>query len=155
MTIQQWAEKWCIGPKALAELQEVFDVEIVGDTHDESSEAKVQSEVRLLASQAGWRLWRNNVGAFKTDDGGWVRYGLCNESSRMNQTIKSSDLIGIKPVFIIPDMVGSTLGVFVAREVKRRNWKFKSDDPHTTAQKRFIDLVNSMGGDASFTNGAL
>jgi acyl-CoA-binding protein len=39
----------------------------------------------------------------------------------------------------------------VAREVKREGWKYKGSEAEK-AQKRYIDLVNEMGGDACFAN---
>jgi hypothetical protein len=114
-------------------------------------EAEVQSKIRLEASKEGITLWRNNVGAAQTREGRWVRYGLCNDSQKLNKYLKSSDLIGIKPVVITPDMVGQTVGVFVARECKASNWIYK-DTEREKAQKRFIDLINSLGGDAGFVS---
>jgi hypothetical protein len=109
------------------------------------SESAVSKKIRLIAARRGWLLWRNNCGAFKDDRGVWIRYGLANESKAMNSNIKSSDLIGIKPTTITPEMVGATIGVFVAIETKAPGWKFKGTE-REVAQKKFIDLVNSKGG---------
>ena len=154
--IQQWALRHNIQPKALAELRAVF---LAGEVLPElqaldstQSEAAVQQQVRLSASHAGARLWRNNVGAFKDDKGNFVRYGLANESARMNQVIKSSDLIGIRPVTVTPDMVGSVIGQFTAREVKKGNWKWRGSG-REVAQRKFMEIVNALGGDAKFTTG--
>lgn len=154
MTIQEWSERWQLPSQALTELAQIGLPEDHSPS-EQSSEGAVQVLVRLKASKAGMRLWRNNVGAFKAPEGMWVRYGLCNESKLMNSRIKSSDLVGINSVTITPDMVGRVIGQFVAREVKHSTWKFKPNDPHTKAQKKFIDIVNQMGGDASFTTGDL
>ena len=55
------------------------------------------------------QLWRNNVGAAKLGRR-WVRFGLCKGSS---------DLIGFTEVRITPGMVGKTVAVFTACEVKK------------------------------------
>ena len=151
MTIHDWAKRWQIPTQVLQELTTVGMIEeSIGS--DMTSESGVQSLIRLNASRIGIRLWRNNVGAYKTDEGGWVRYGLCNESKQMNERVKSSDLIGIRSLTVTPEMVGTVVGQFVAREMKKPLWKFRESDKRAVAQKRYIDLVNRMGGDASFNN---
>ena len=67
----------------------------------------------------------------------------------MNKLIKSSDLIGIRPRVIFPADVGTVIGQFIAREVKGEDWWFSGSE-HEIAQQKFIDLVNSLGGDAQF-----
>ena len=115
------------------------------------SESAVQVRVRLEASQKGCRLWRNNVGVLRDERGVPVRYGLANETKAMNQKIKSSDLIGIRPLVITQEMVGMTVGQFVAREIKAEGWKYTGTD-REKAQLRFLELVLSLGGDAAFAN---
>ena len=118
----------------------------------DTPEARVQDEARLLASKMGWRLFRNNVGVLKDERGVPVRYGIANDSPAMNKRIKSSDLIGIRPVVITPDMVGSTIGQFVAREVKKAGWKYKGTE-HEEAQLAFGTLIIGLGGDFKFYSG--
>ena len=116
------------------------------------SETDVQAIIRLEATRKGLRLWRNNVGAFQTPDGSYVRFGLANDSPRLNSIFKSSDLIGIRPIRITRDMVGMVIGQFVAREIKPEGWIYKGTD-REKAQKAFIDLIKQLGGDAAFATG--
>ena len=118
------------------------------------SETLIQQRVRIEASKRGWRLFRNNSGvAINPDTGRHIRYGLANESKQQNAEIKSSDLIGIRPVVITQDMVGTTIGQFVSLEVKREGWHY-TGTPREVAQKRWIDMVRSLGGVAGFVSDA-
>ena len=145
-----WASKWGIPPAALTEL---FDHPVTSTPLAGMSEAAVQQRVELAASKQGARLWRNNVGACEDQNGNHIRYGLANRSSQQNKHIKSSDLIGITPVRVVPSMVGGILGVFTAIECKHGGWNYKGDD-HEQAQDRFLKLVQSLGGIAKFENGS-
>ena len=120
----------------------------------DKSESYVQSQVRLAASQAGMRLWRNNVGGGVLDNGAYVRWGLCNDTPQLNKVIKSSDLIGLSPIRVTQAHVGSIIGQFVARECKHGTWKYTGDE-REVAQLKFINLVRALGGDAAFTTGKL
>lgn len=122
------------------------------DPSEERSEAAVQSLLRLDAARQGGYLWRNNVGAATTDTGSFIRYGLANDSAKLNKVLKSSDLIGIKPVLIRPEHVGTVIGQFWSKEVKHSGWRYTGTD-REAAQLRFIELVNGKGGDASFSTG--
>ena len=117
-----------------------------------TAETDAQAQVRLLASRAGARLWRNNVGAGMLANGSFVRWGLANDTPAVNRELKSGDLIGVRPVLVTPDMLGRILGVFISREVKRPGWHFRGD-AHEQAQQRWADLINRLGGDARFTTG--
>lgn len=113
-------------------------------------EAAVQSHTRLELARAGALVWRNNVGACEDITGRVIRYGLCNDSAQMNRSLKSSDLVGIMPVTITPEMVGKTVGIFTAIECKSSDWHMTPSDHRAQAQQRFIDLVRSVGGIGAF-----
>lgn len=153
MTVEEWGAKWGINPAAIGDLQaSVAHSAFTPPEQVGESEAAVQTRVRLEASQKGVHLWRNNVGVAMMDDNTPVRYGLANDSKALNQRLKSSDLIGIRPVRITQDMVGTLIGQFVAREVKHAGWTYKGT-PRELAQARFLNLILSIGGDARFAAG--
>ena len=150
MNLHQWAARWNVSMPALHELREMFgEISTDPESAAQTPEGDVQNLIRLEASRKGLRLWRNNVGALPTVEGGFVRYGLANDSKAMNQKIKSSDLIGIRPVRIEPRHVGQIIGQFVAREVKRGGWQY-SGTKREQAQLKYMELVTSLGGDAQF-----
>lgn len=159
MMLDEWASRWAVSPQALNDLKARMALDgQIATAHpkraDEgASESRVQSMVRLEASRKGVTLFRNNVGALLDERGVPVRYGLANESKAMNTAIKSSDLIGFRPILITPAMVGRTIGQFVAREVKHGAWTFNPKDAHELAQLTFINLVLAHGGDAAFAPG--
>jgi hypothetical protein len=99
-----------------------------------SEETPLMKSIMLRLSAVGARVFRNQVGMTKYRDRYGneraVRYGLCKGSS---------DIIGLVPVTITPDMIGKTVAVFLAAEVK--------DGARTTPeQERFIAMVRSRGG---------
>lgn len=153
--IMDWAKRNGIHPVAVAELHSIMTRGFQrpsAPAADPLSEAAVQQQIRLDSSSVGVRLWRNNVGACMDANGRAIRYGLANESSRMNRVIKSSDLIGIKPLLVTEDMVGASIGQFCAREVKKSGWVY-AGSIREKAQLKFIETVNALGGDAKFSNG--
>lgn len=120
------------------------------------NEATIQDEVRLDNAYTNkGALWRNNVGVLFDKTGRPVRYGLANDSARMNKEVKSSDLIGGTPVTITPAMVGKTVLLFTAIECKAEGWKYSPNDSHEVAQKKYIDVVLGMGGIAGFASSVL
>lgn len=151
--IDQWAQRWGVPSLAVADLVAMLGVasEPQSKYTDAQSEQGVQARERLVASRAGGRLWRNNSGAFQDTHGSWIRYGLCNDSKRVNRSIKSADLIGIMPIVITQTMVGTIVGQFVAREVKSPGWKYTGTD-REEAQRNFLTLVTALGGDARFVS---
>lgn len=151
MNIQQWAIKWGVSPQALAEFEQIVGIAPTSEPTGDS-EARVQSAIRLEAGKKGVHLWRNNVGACYDETGRFIRYGIANDSKRMNEVIKSSDLIGIRKLTITPEHVGTVVGQFVAREVKAGDWRF-SGTKRELAQLNFLSLINACGGDAAFAVG--
>lgn len=153
MTLEQWAAKWHIHPAALGDLR----AELVRSTYTPveqlgESETAVQTRIRLEGSRLGIPMWRNNTGVAVDNMGVPVRYGLANDSPALNKVLKSSDLIGIRPVMVTHLHVGLTIGQFVAREAKHANWGYKGNE-HEVAQRNFIELITGLGGDAKFASG--
>lgn len=153
MILDEWAKKWNISYEAIEELKKTFGLleNPMISNRFPLKEGAVQNLIKLEASQKGCRLWRNNVGALYTQDGSFLRYGLANESSSINKKIKSADLIGIKPIKITKEMIGITIGQFISREVKKENWSYRGTEDEK-AQLAWIELINSLGGDACFAN---
>lgn len=115
------------------------------------SEADVQNEIRIRASQRGWRLFRNNCGAMQDATGRWLRFGLANDSKAAGDALKSGDLIGIRPVLITADMVGQTIGQFCSIEVKAPGYK-PGNTKREIAQRAWAELVTKLGGFAVTTD---
>jgi hypothetical protein len=153
MNLTSWAIKWAIPYAAVDDLRrEMGVVNTDPPLVPGQSESAIQSLVRLEASRLGARLFRNNVGLTHNENGGVIRFGLANDSERLNKRVKSSDLIGIQPVLIGPHHIGQVFGVFLAREVKRPGWCY-TGTARERAQLCWLELINSMGGDACFATG--
>ena len=131
-----------------------------------NSESRNQQEIRLDAARRGGMLWRNNVGAtpakephtcprcamrFETQRTP-IRYGLANDSHKLNQQIKSADLIGITKRVITANDLGMYIGQFTSIEVKRQGWRYTGQG-REPAQAAWAELVRGMGGLASFETG--
>jgi hypothetical protein len=151
--LEEWARRWEISPQAIADLGAHLAAP-ASAPGSADTEAGIVGAVRLQASEAGWTLFRNNVGACYDPTGRFIRYGLANDSAQLNAALKSSDLVGIRPVIIDPTHLGRTIGQFVALECKRPNWTFKGTK-REEAQQRFLTLVASNGGYARFSTGEL
>ncbi len=148
--IQQWALRHHVGEDALAELSAILGS---GGTEETgASESNVQSRVRLAAPRLGMKLWRNNVGVLRDENGRPVRYGLANDTKKLNERLKSHDLIGWRRRLISPAMVGTTIAQFVSLECKREGWTFTGDE-RETAQQRWAALVTADGGYSRFVTG--
>lgn len=152
--IHEWARRNGVSHTALSELAQLMGAESTEHQSDSTTaESKVQDDARLAASKMGWRLWRNNKGVLKNEYGTPVRFGLVNDTKELGERVRSSDLIGIRPVIITPDMVGTTLGQFVAREIKKAGWKY-TGTAREKGQLTFGEIVTSLGGDFKFWNGS-
>jgi hypothetical protein len=97
------------------------------------SEQRIQQLIRLAVSKGPTRLWRNNTGALRDEHGRLIRFGLCEGSA---------DLIGYSTVTITPDMVGQTVAVFTAVEVKSPTGR------PTPQQVAFLNHIKAAGGRA-------
>jgi hypothetical protein len=95
------------------------------------SEQQIQQQIRLQLSRGQVRLFRNNTGRLRDERGQLVTFGLCPGSA---------DLIGYRSVTITPDMVGQTLAVFAAVEVKAPTGR------PTPEQNAFLEHVTAAGG---------
>lgn len=93
------------------------------------TESRVVRQCLLRASRLGARLFRNNVGRLKVGER-WVQYGLC---------VGSSDLIGWMPVTVTPEMVGTTVAVFVAIEAKTISGALRPE------QRAFLQATRDAG----------
>lgn len=96
-----------------------------------NQETVLQNQIRLAISSPNVRMFRNNVGAYKNDDGRLVEYGLGKGSS---------DLVGFVVREITPDMVGKSVAVFTAIEIKTAKGRLSD------TQQAFINMVRNKGG---------
>jgi hypothetical protein len=87
--------------------------------------------MQLALAAVGCRLFRNNVGLFKTEDGRKIRTGLC---------VGSSDLVGWKKIIVTQSMVGKPIAIFIACEVK------KEGNKPSPEQRQFLEVVKDHGG---------
>ena len=107
-------------------------------------ETNVRNNLIKYASQIGWTLFNNLQGR------AWI--GKYNNKTRCVENPRAitfgfgtgtSDLIGLRPIKITPEMVGTTIAQFVAVEVKKdKHGAYRE----TKGQKRFGAWVNSQGG---------
>lgn len=107
------------------------------------NESALMHHIMLGAADVGIKLFRNQTGTYKLADGRYLTSGLCKGSS---------DLIGWKPVKITQAMVGKTIAVFCAVEVKSPDPRYKNQSRPTREQQNFIDAIVKAGGIAFSTN---
>ncbi len=155
MTYAEWAAAY---PEAAKAFQQVIAPAMSPAGSDGKSEQWAQQQVRFQIAQAGAMSWRNNVGATpaKCPDCGTprqpVRYGLANDSPKLNEKIKSSDLILAIPRLVTHDMVGQTVAQFGSVEMKRPGWQYTGEG-REKQQAAWLGLVESVGGFARFSTG--
>lgn len=154
MNLTDWAIRWQVPHGALHELQTGLGLWPMVDAAADigQSEAARQQAVRVEAAQKHGRLFRNNVGVVTKDTSLHLRFGLANDSPQLNKKIKSGDLIGCMPVVIRPEHVGYTIGRFTSREMKEAGWKY-TGTPEEQAQRKWAEIIISLGGDACFATG--
>lgn len=117
------------------------------------NEAEVEQQIKIEAVQYGCILMRNNNGALNDETGRPVRYGLGNDSKAKNDKIKSSDEIGFTRIKISQAMVGRTVAIFTAIEVKHpTKWEPSTTDPREKAQDAFLTWISKNGGIAGMVN---
>ena len=95
------------------------------------SEQSIQQHIRIACSTGATRLFRNNTGTLRDQHGRPVQFGLCKGSA---------DLIGWKQVTVTPEMVGTTVAVFLSIEVKAPTGRIR------TEQQAWLDTVQAAGG---------
>ena len=135
---------------------------------ERTSERDIQNAVRLAASEAGYTLFRNNVGTGWTGHvtelpAGTVVVLPGNHTIRLDAAAKlirnprplnaglcagSSDLIGWYPRLIGREHVGTSLAQFTAIEVKTATGRA------SPGQKNFIAVVELAGGIARIARSA-
>lgn len=95
------------------------------------SEQHIQQSIRIACSNGDTRLFRNNTGTLRDQNGRPVTFGLCKGSA---------DLIGWKRVTVTPEMVGSTVAVFTSIEVKTPTGRLRAE------QQQWLEVVQAAGG---------
>lgn len=95
------------------------------------SEQKIQQEIRLAISSPSVKMFRNNTGSLKDENGRRVSFGLC---------VGSSDLIGAVSKVITQEDIGKTVAVFTAIEIKSAKGRV------SVPQQNFIRMVKKIGG---------
>lgn len=122
------------------------------------TETDVQNLTRLAVQAAGGVAWRNNRGALPDERGIPVRFGLANDSSQIDRTFKTGDLVGIYPetrqAWGYTDgkfgpLPATLTGIFCMWECKPPGWRWRGTD-REVAQWNAIKYVRERGGRAGF-----
>lgn len=141
MNFHAWAIKWNVSFDALQDLMNMFATEErPADGMQDEIEAEVQQQIRVYAGTIGGVMWRNNSGTFMNPNDRLVRFGLGNDSAKLNKKYKSPDLVGLTRL---------TGGVLILCEVKRPGWTGPKTE-HEVAQAAFLTHAASFGAKAGF-----
>lgn len=105
-------------------------------------EQSIQNSILIAMGQAGAYGLRVNSGSFW--GGEILSYKdnmllLKNPTKVQGAPAGTSDIVGCKPTLITPQMVGKTIGVFVAIEVKKPT---KNAEEH---QENYLMMMRSRG----------
>lgn len=157
--LMQWAAQWHVPLEAIQDLQRriglVASALPLPEAIAGASEAAVSADaVRQARELHGAFLWRNNSGAYSADKppSPGTRWGLGNDSAKINEVMKTPDYVGIWPFHVGSEHVGRTIGQFCAIEMKAAGWSF-SGTPREKAQLNYLELVLRQGGRAQFHAG--
>jgi hypothetical protein len=96
-----------------------------------ASEQTIQQQIRLACGTGSCRLFRNNTGTLRDQNGRPVTFGLARGSA---------DLIGWTTRTITPDMVGQRIAVFTSIEVKTPTGRVSPE------QRQWLEAVQAAGG---------
>ena len=103
------------------------------------AEGSIQRMIQLTCSECGARVFRNQAGKFQIK-----RCDCPVEYTVTTGLVKgASDLIGWMPTVVTEDMVGQTVAVFVALEVKTERGRLRPE------QADFLRRVQGDGGIAA------
>lgn len=113
-----------------------------------NQETIIQNKIRLALAKSGATTFRNSVGqgwTGKTVDQGQGYITLATPRPLVaGLCVGSSDVIGWKPVTITPEMVGQTVAVFVAMEIKTPVGRASAE------QLKFIAAAKKAGSITGF-----
>ena len=157
MTFDEWSR---LHPAAAADLILMLNDANCLESTTQHSEGAAQQQARFTIAKAGAMSWRNNVGATPSKcpvcntPQQPVRYGLCNDSKKLNEKFKSSDLILAIPRLITPAMVGTTIAQFGSVEMKPPGWVFTGKG-REGPQASWLALIQKLGGFATFSTGGI
>jgi hypothetical protein len=96
-----------------------------------ASEQTIQQQIRLTCGTGSTRLFRNNTGTLRDQQGRPVQFGLAKGSA---------DLIGWRTITIGPEHIGQRIAVFTSIEVKTPTGRVSPE------QRQWLGAVQAAGG---------